>query len=103
MFLHKQRFNISQDWEVLGDDFDSVSSETISDAILQALSFHYFSLGYLKKRVPQFVDITNKLELAIEPKDDSQPIMDSEDEIARKEWERTAKRKTRHDNLSTPM
>lgn len=31
----------------------------------------------------QFVDITDKLELAIEPEDDGQLIMDFEDEKAR--------------------
>ncbi len=47
----KWQFNTSQDWEVLEDDFDSVSSETIPDAILRALGF-YYSLDYLKKGAP---------------------------------------------------
>lgn len=68
MLLDKWRFHISYDWQVLGDDFDSINSETISEGILQALDFHYSPLDYLKERVLWFVDVTDKLELAIKPK-----------------------------------
>ncbi len=97
-------FDTSQDWEVLGDDFDSVSLETIPDATLQALGFHYFPLGYLEKGAPRFVDVTDKPELAIkEPESNIGPITDSEDEKTRKVSERAAKRKARRDNLNAPM
>ena len=39
IFPDKWRFDTSQDWDVLGDDFDSVSLETIPDATLQTLVF----------------------------------------------------------------
>lgn len=61
-----------------------VSLEIIPDATLRALSLHHFPLGYLEKGVPQFFDITNKPRLTIEPDDNDQPIMNSEDEKARK-------------------
>lgn len=69
MLTDKWRFDTSQDWEVLGDDYDSVSSDTILDGTLQALGFHLSLLGYLEERVPRFVDVNNKLELAIELED----------------------------------
>ncbi len=85
MLPDKWRFDTSQDWEVLGDDFDSVSSEIIPDATLRALSFHYFPLGYLEEGAPRFVDVTDEPELAIEkPEGDVGPITDSEDEKTRK-------------------
>ena len=93
MLPNKWRFNTSQDWKVLGDDFESVSKEIISNASLQALGFHHSLLGYLEKRVPRFVDITDNPALVIEPKDDNQSIMDSKDEKARKELEHVVKKK----------
>lgn len=51
----------------------------------------------------QFVDITNKPELAIELEDNGQQIIDFEDEKVRKKLEHTAKRKIRRHNLGTPM
>ena len=98
---NKWRFNISQDWEVLRDDFDSVSSETTPDATLQALNFHHSPLGYLEERAARFVDVTDKPKLVIEPEDNGQPITDSKDEKVRKELERTAKKKARRNNLYT--
>ncbi len=104
MLPDKWQFDISQDWEVPGDDFDSVSLETIPDATLQALGFHYSPLGYLEEGAPRFVGITDKPELAIEePKGDVGPIMDSKDEKARKVSERTAKRKVQRNNLCAPI
>ena len=99
VLLDKWRFDTSQDWDVLRDDFDSVSSKTILDATLQALGFHYSPLGYLEEGTPQFVDVTDKPEFAIEPENDGQPITDSEDEKIRKGLERAAKRKAQRDNL----
>ena len=75
--------------------------ETILDATLQALDFHHSPLGYLEERLLQFVDVTNKLELAIEPKNNDQLITDSKNEMIRKRLERAAKRKTRCNNLCT--
>lgn len=65
----KWQFNTSQDWEVLGDNFDNVSLDTISDGTLQALDFHFSPLGYLEKRGPRFIDVTDKSELVIELED----------------------------------
>lgn len=53
------------------DNFDSVSSDTISDSILQALNFYFFFLGYLEEKTLQFVDIIDNLNLPIEPIDNS--------------------------------
>ena len=99
----KWRLDNSQDWEVLGDNFDSVSLETITHNTLRALGFHHSSLGYLEEGAPRFVDVTDKPELAIEPEDNGQPITDSKDEKARKGFEHAAKRKARRDNLCIPM
>ena len=66
---NKWWFNTSQDWEVLGDDFNSISLEIILNATLQTLIFYHPPLSYLEKRASQFVEVTNKLELAIEPED----------------------------------
>ncbi len=100
----KWRFDTSRDWEVLEDNFDSVSSETIPDATLRALGFHYSPLGYHKEGGPRFVDISDKLELEIEePEDNIQPITDSENKKARKGSEHAAMRKARRDNLGAPV
>lgn len=69
MLLDKWRLNISHDWEILGDDFDSVSLDTIPDNILQALNFHFSLLGYLKEGALRFVDVTDDPDLTIEPVD----------------------------------
>ena len=61
--------------------------------------FHHSPLGYLEEEKPQFVDITDKPELAIEPGNDDQPITDSEDEKTRKGLKHTTKRQARRDNL----
>ena len=84
MLPDKGRFNTSQDWEVLGDNFDSVSSDTIPDNTLQALNFHLSPLGYLEEGALRFVDVTDNPDLTIEPVDNGQPITDSEDEKMRK-------------------
>ncbi len=64
------------------------------------MGFYYFSLGYLEKGAPYFVDVTDKLELVIEEDEDNgQPIIDYEDKKVRKVLERTAKRKTQRNNL----
>ena len=96
---NKWRFDIGQDWEVLGDNLDSVSSRTIPDTILQAWSFHHFPLGYLEKGALRFIDVTDKPELAIELEDDNQLITDFEDEKARKGLECTVKGKAQRNNL----
>lgn len=85
--------------ELLGDKFNSVSLEIIPDATLQTLGFYYSPLGYLKEEAPQFVDVTNKLKLAIEPEDDGQPITDSKGGKTRKMLKRIAKRKVWRNNL----
>ncbi len=104
VLLDKWQFDTSQDWEVLGADFDGVSSETIPDATLRALGFQYSPLGYLEEGAPQFVNVTDKPELAIEePEGNVEPIMDPEDEKARNVSERAAKKKVRRDNLRAPV
>lgn len=74
-------FNTSQDWGVPGAKFDNVSLDIILDNTLQALDFYLFPLSYLEERVPQFVNVTDKPELAIKPgqEDNSQLITDFED------------------------
>ena len=93
------QFNTNQDWGVLGDEFDSVSLETIPNATLQALGFYYSPLGYLKKGTPRFADITDKPELKIKLENDNQPITKSMNEKARKRLDRAAKRNIRQNNL----
>ena len=73
------------------------------DATLQALGFHHSPLGYLEDGALQFVNVTDKLELTIEPEDDDQPIMDYKDEMTRKWLKRAAKKKPRCDNLCAHM
>lgn len=77
--------------------------EIIPNATLRALGFHHFLFVYLEEKTSQFVDVTDKPELAIEPKVDGQPIIDSEDEKAKKELERVAKRKAQRNNLCVPI
>lgn len=103
VLVYKWRFDTSQDWEVLGDDFDSVSSDTIPDSTLQTLGFYLSPLGYLEKRAPQFVDVTNKPELAIGLENNAQPITKSEDNETRKGLEYIAKRKVQRDHLRAPV
>lgn len=68
VLLKKWRLNTSQNWEVLGDNFNSVNLDGISENILQALGFYHSPFDYLKKRVLRFANVIDKLELAIEPK-----------------------------------
>ena len=49
---NKWQFDTSQDLEILENDFDSVSLDTIPDGTLQARSFYLFLLGYLEERAP---------------------------------------------------
>lgn len=67
VLLDKWKFDISGNWKILENDFGSVSLDTISENILQALGFHISSLSYLEKETSQFVDITNEPKLAIDP------------------------------------
>ena len=99
MLQDKWLFDTNQDWEVLEDEFESVSLETIPDMTLQVLGFDSSPLHYFEERAPRFVDFTNKPELAIEPEDDNQPITDFQDEKAKKRLERAAKKKKRRNNL----
>lgn len=95
MLPNKWRYDTSHDWEIIRGEFDSFSSDTIPDNILQALRFHLSFLGYLEKEAPLFVDVTEEPELTIEPEPmaDDQPITDSEDEKVKKGLERITKRK----------
>lgn len=72
--------------------------DTIPDDILQTLDFHLFPLIYFEERVLRFIDVTDNPELTIEPVDNNQPIMDSEDEKLKKQNKRAAKRKAQLDN-----
>lgn len=63
------------------------------------MGFHLFLFGYLKEKVLCFVDVINKLELAIELKDNNQLIIDSEDEKGRKRLECATNGKTQYNNL----
>ena len=99
----KWRFNTSQDWEVLGDNFNSVSLDIIPDNTLQALDFHLSPLDYLEKRVSRFVDVTNNSNLTIKPVDNGQPITDSKDKKVKKKNKHAAKKKAQLDNLRPPV
>ena len=103
MLLDKWQFDTSQDWEVPGDNLDNVSLEIILDPTLQALSFYYFLLGYLEEGVLWFIDVIDKLELAIELEDNGQPINDSENEKVRKRLECAAKKSVWRNNLGFPV
>ena len=100
---NKWQFDTSQDSEVLEDNFDSVSLDTIPDGTLRALNFYFSLLGYFEERAPWFVNVTNNRDLTIEPVDNNQTITEFEDEKMRKQNKRAAKRKARLDKLSTPM
>ena len=69
VLLDKWQFDTSQDWEVLRDNFNNVSSNTILGNILQTLSFYLFPLDYHEERAPQCVDVTNNPDLKIEEVD----------------------------------
>ena len=84
MLQNKWRCDTSQDWEILEDDFNSVSSDTIPDNIFQTLNFHLSLVGYLEERASRFVDVTDDPDLTIEPVDNGQPITDFEDKKVRK-------------------
>lgn len=101
----KWRFDNSQDWELIKDDFDSVSLDPIPNGILQALGFHLSLLSYHEKRALQFLDGTDKPELAFKPDpgDKSQLITDFKDEKLRKKLEHATKKKARCDNLYTSI
>lgn len=83
MLPDKWWYYTSQDSEILEDDFDSISLDTIPDDILQALDFYLSPLGYFTKRGLWFVDVTDNPDLMIEPKNNAQPITDSKDEKMR--------------------
>lgn len=82
--MDKWQFTTNQNWEVLRDNFDSVSSDTIPDNNLQALCFHFFSLGYFDQKVLSFVDVTDNPDLTIKPVENGQSITNSEDEKVKK-------------------
>lgn len=103
MLLDKWWFDTNQDWEVLGDDFDSVSSYTIPDDTLHALGFHLSLLGYLQEGAPRFADIMDNPKFTIKPVGNNQLIIDSEDEKMKKHNKRAAKRKARLNNLCAPI
>lgn len=103
MLLDKWRFYISQDWEILGDVFDNISLETILDNILWTLSFYHFLSDYLEEKAPRFVYITDKLKLAIELKNNGQPIKNSEDEKVKKKLKYVIKKKAQYNDLCTSV
>lgn len=53
--------------------------------------------------MPWFVDIIDNPKLAIETENNSQPITDFENKKTRKELERAAKRKVRHNDFCLSM
>lgn len=99
MLPDKWRFNTSQNWEVLGDKFDSISLDIILDNTLQALNFYLFFLDYLEERAPRVVEIIDNLDLTIELVNNGQQITDSENEKMKKKNKCAAKRKAQLDNL----
>lgn len=99
MLPDKWQFDTSQDWEILEDNFDSISLDTILNSTLQALSFYISFLGYLKEGVPQFVAVIDDPDLTIKLVDNGQPITDFEDKKVRKQNEYAAKKKAPINNL----
>ncbi len=99
VFPDKWRFDISQDWEIIGANFECIHLETIPDATLRDLGFHYSPLGYFEAGAPHFIDVTDQPDLAIELEIDGQPITNSEDEKTKKALECATKEKARRNNL----
>lgn len=66
-------------------NFDSVSSDTILDGILQALGFYFSLLDYFEEGTPWFINITDTPNFTIESVDNDQPIIDFEDEKVKKQ------------------
>lgn len=98
IFPDKQQFDTSQNLDILGDNFDSVSLETIPDTILQALSFYHFPLGYFEKKTLWLVDNMVKPELVIKLMDNYESIIDFKDEKVRKRLEHAVKKKIQCNN-----
>lgn len=73
------RFNTSQDWEVLRDNFHSVNLDTILNGTLQGLGFYFSLVDYLKKGALWFVNIMNNLDLTMKPVENGQLITNSKD------------------------
>lgn len=92
MLPNKWRFYTSQDWEAVKDHFDSISLDTITDATLPTLGFHFFLLDYLEERAPRFIDVTDNPDLIIKPINNDQPILNSKDEKVMKRNKRVAKK-----------
>lgn len=103
VFPDKQQFDTSWDCKIFKNDFDSVNLDIIPDNILQALNFHFSSLGYLEEKVFWFVNITNNSDLTIELVDNSQPIINFKNEKVRKQNKCIAKKKAQLDNLFAPI
>ena len=103
MLSDKWQFDTSLDWEVLGDNFDSVSLDTIADNTLGSLNFYFSPLAYLEERASRFVDVTDNPYFTIEQVDNGQPITNSKDETVRNQNKRAVKKKTRLDNLRTAV
>lgn len=66
MLLDKWLFDTSQDWKVYGKEFESFNLEAIADNTFRAHGLCISALGYYKKGVPHFIDIT-ETDLSIEP------------------------------------
>lgn len=62
----KWRFNLIQDGQSLGLDFESFSKDAIANKTFQALELHIFTNKYLEKGFPRFTDVID-LELIAKP------------------------------------
>lgn len=61
----KWRHDKSQNWDVLGQNFESFSTDPIADETLFALRLHISATGYLEDGAPRFTDVTDADDLSL--------------------------------------
>lgn len=93
--LDKCLFDTIQDWNILGQMFESFNTAEISDKNFQALEFHSSTTGYVEKRAPRFTDVIHAPELIAELVVDNlcQVVTNSEEKELRKKNKLAAKKK----------
>ena len=101
----KWRFDMIQDCETFASNFDSFSTDDITEKTLQALGFHISATGYLEKRSLRFTDVTGlqlyaKLAVVDNP---SQVVTNLEENMIKKKNKHAAKRRKRLAKLCSPL
>ena len=97
-------FNSSQNWKTLALDFDSFSTDDITDKTFQAFGFHISATRYLEEGSLCFINIIN-LELNAELAMIDHPgqvVIDSGEEVAKKKNECAAKKNVPVGSLLSP-